>query len=207
MLDRMLEDNLIWFPEKDMGYYPVKQFPYDADYFNKYIGYAYTDMGEKINQARVAFVSKHYTGKVLDVGIGCGQFILSRENTFGFDVNPAGIEWLKKRDLFIDLYDKKRKKVDAITFWDSLEHIADPEKAIKQSKQWVFVSMPIYADSESLLNSKHFRKDEHYWYFTNKGLVSWFSANEFSLIEVVDVETTLGRERVLTYAFKRRDDD
>lgn len=199
----MLGENLIWFPEKNMGFYPVKQFPYDANYFNKYKGYACTEMGEKINQSRVAFVSKHYAGKVLDIGIGCGQFILSRENTFGFDVNPTGIEWLKNRDLFNYLYEKK-KKFDALTFWDSLEHIEDPEKAIKRSKQWIFVSMPIYDNAKSILNSKHFRKDEHYWYFTHKGLVSWFSVNGFSFVEGTHAETRLGREQILTYAFKRR---
>ena len=202
MFAELIKDNLIWFPEKGIGYYPVTDFTYNANYFNKYKGYANTVMGVKLNQARVSFVSEFFSGKVLDVGIGCGQFVTSRENTFGYDVNPEAIRWLKANDLFIDLY--RNKKFDALTFWDSLEHIKEPEKAIKQAKLWVFISIPIFEDLSHLLKSKHLRRDEHFWYFTHYGLVQWFSENSFDLVDLTNKENELGRDGINTYVFRRR---
>lgn len=202
MIDKLLNDNLTWFPEMGIGYFPVTGFIYDANYFNNYKGLSKTETGLKLIQARMALVGKHYSGKVVDVGIGCGHFISSRENTFGYDVNPVGVQWLKEKGIYFDLY--KNKKCDALTFWDSLEHIREPEKAIRQAKKWVFVSMPIYADLPHLLRSKHFKKNEHFWYFTHSGLVYWFSENGFDLIEFTGEETELGREGILSYVFRRR---
>ena len=202
MIDKLLKDNLIWFPEMGIGYFPVTEFIYDDNYFNNYKGLSDTDIGTKLVQARISFVSKYFSGEVVDVGIGCGHFILSRKNTLGYDVNPAGIKWLKERNIYFDLYGKK--KCDALTFWDSLEHIHNPEKAIRQAKEWVFVSMPIYDDLTHLLKSKHLKKNEHIWYFTHGGLVYWFSDNGFDLVEFTNEETQLGREGIVSYAFKKR---
>ena len=202
MLEELIKDNLLWFPEKGFGYYPVKDFPYNENYFNKYEGYARTNKGKKINQIRVSFVSKNFSGKILDVGIGSGQFVTSRKDTYGFDINPVGVKWLKKQKLFFDLYGKE--KIDAITFWDSLEHIENLSQVVGQARKWVFVSMPIYQDLTHMLKSKHFRKDEHFWYFTHDGLVRWFSENSFDLADYSNAETQF-REDIFSYAFRRRE--
>ncbi len=39
----------------------------------------------------------------------------------GYDVNPVGVQWLKLRGRWIDLY--TADAFPALTFWDSLEHI------------------------------------------------------------------------------------
>ena len=205
MIDRLTKNEFAWFPERGVGFYPVTCFPYDADYFNKYKGYAETELGKKITQARVAFVDKYFVGNLLDVGIGCGQFVLSRSNTFGYDVNPVAVQWLQDQGLYYGLY--WNEQFEAVTFWDSLEHIERPEDAIKQAKKYVFVSIPIFTGLDDILNSRHYRKDEHYWYFTHSGLVDWFSSNGFDLKEREDFESKLGRDSVLTYAFKRRTND
>ena len=201
MIDKLLKDNLIWFPERGIGYFPVTDFIYDDNYFNNYKGLSETEMGTRLIQLRISFVSKYFSGKVVDVGIGCGHFVSMRDNTLGYDVNPAGIRWLKEKSLYFDIYEKK---CDTLTFWDSLEHIKEPELAIRQASKWVFVSMPIYEDISHLLRSKHFKKSEHFWYFTHGGLVYWFSENGFDLVDFTDEETQLGREGITSYAFKRR---
>jgi hypothetical protein len=82
------EDNLIWLPEKGIGYFPVTEKPYTSDYFDKYIGYANTIIGKKITSDRARFIGKHYSGNLVDIGIGCGDFVAHREDTFGFDIMP-----------------------------------------------------------------------------------------------------------------------
>lgn len=193
---------LVWLPEVGIGYYPVKQseMPYDAEYFARYQERAQTAIGRALTQARIDLVSRHYQGEVLDVGIGCGQFVEARPDTYGYDVNPAGIDWLKARDKYRDLY---AGEYDACSFWDSLEHIVDPAEAIRHVRQWAFVSIPIYEGAEHILRSKHFRRTEHIWYHTDAGLRWWFEQQGFECVEANDMETQIGREGIGSYAFRR----
>ena len=68
----------------------------------------------------------------------------------------------------------------------------------------MFISLPIFNNLSHVLSSKHFRRNEHFWYFTHDGLVHWFSENGFDFIEFTNEETKLGRDGILTYAFRRR---
>lgn len=200
---RRLMPGLIWSPERGVGYYPVHgQTPYDAAYFDKYQGYADTPMGRALTQARINFVAAHWGDMVTDIGIGCGQFVEARgfDRTEGFDVNPAGIEWLKARDIYRDPY---ASPIDAATFWDSFEHIADPTEILACIRRWVFMSLPVFDGPDHALRSKHFRPDEHYWYFTRAGLVTFMAEAGFALRGHGTFETSLGREDIETFAFER----
>ena len=202
--EKLIREDFAWFPEKGMGHYPVKETPYDEAYFKKYQGYASTELGQQLNRARISFVNSFYAGFYLvDVGIGCGQFISGRNRTaFGFDVNPVGIKWLNDRGLFLNPYEQE---IEAATFWDSLEHIEEPAKLLKNVSQWVFVSLPIFKDCDHVLKSKHFRKDEHIWYWTQPGFMSWMHEQGFSFQAHSTFEMDLGREDIQTFAFKRKE--
>lgn len=191
-------------PEKGIGYFPVKDQPYDDDYFDKYVGYAKTECGKAITEARVKFVNGHTLGGVMDVGIGCGAFIERRGSTCGFDINPQAIKWLQEKNL---LADPRTAPYPSATFWDSLEHINNPGQILQYITDYVFVSMPIYQDAEHILRSKHFRKDEHCLYFTEDGFVNWMAEKGFDLLEIDDFETRLGREDILSFAFKRKPEE
>lgn len=210
LFKKMVETEFVWLPEKGMGYFPVQASPYDEEYFEKYASYANTPMGLKLTEGRIKFVNNHYSGNMVDVGIGCGSFVSSRPAfftgtfssfTYGFDINPAGVKWLKDRKLF---FDPSKDKIEAASFWDSLEHIHDPDTILNNITTWAFVSMPIYRDADHVLKSKHFKKDEHCWYFTNEGLVAWMNSKGFECVEISHFESILGREDILSYAFKRK---
>lgn len=201
MISIVIQDSLVWLPEKGIGYYPVSSNVYDASYFEKYGHYAETPMGRKITEERAALVRRHFTGNLLDVGIGSGQFVDSLPGAQGYDVNPDAVKWLKDRDRYADPY--TGKSFACMTFWDSLEHIKDPTRILRYVKRWVFVSMPIYTGLEHLLSSKHFRKDEHFWYFTEKGLTGWFKTQGFQRVECNDSEIKAGREDIKSFAFRR----
>lgn len=196
-----IKSGLVWLPELGMGRYPVpKTRPYDEEYFSRYQELADTDLGRELTAARIRLVARHYTGPVLDVGIGAGQFVTARPETKGFDVNPAGVEWLKERGAWANLY---RDRYPALTFWDSLEHIDRPDIAAGRAEKWVFVSVPIFSGAEHVIRSRHFRRDEHIWYWTHDGLVNWFGEQGFKLVEHNRLETVLGREGIGSYAFTR----
>lgn len=200
-----IRHGFVWLPESGMGRYPVTRSrrPYDAEYFSRYQALADTDMGHKLTAARIQLVARHYTGVLLDVGIGAGQFVEARPNTRGYDVNPAGVEWLEKRGLWADLY---AGRYPALSFWDSLEHIDRPDVAVAKAERFVFVSVPIFENGDHVLRSKHFRKTEHIWYWTHSGLVNWFAEQGFKLVEHNTRESALGREEIGSYAFERKHD-
>lgn len=204
---RWASEGLVWLPERGMGYFPVSEQPYDQEYFAKYQGYATTDLGRAITRARVDLVNS-YVGdetaqvRVVDVGIGCGDFVASRGGeTYGFDINPAGIEWLVSRGRWLDPYSNE---VYAVTLWDVLEHIPDPGPLFENVLQYVFVSLPIFTDARHVLSSKHFRRDEHCWYWTRDGLIAWMAEHRFGCVEHNTTESLLGREDVHTFVFGRR---
>lgn len=192
---------LVWLPELGMGRYPVPaQRPYDDGYFFRYQKMADTEMGRELTASRIRLVARHYQGALLDVGIGAGQFVESRPETKGYDVNPAGVAWLQQRGLWADLYADRYK---AVSFWDALEHIDRPDVAVAKAERWVFVAVPIFDNAEHILQSRHYRRDEHIWYWTHDGLVNWFKSQGFSLVEHNQEESELGREGIGSYAFLR----
>lgn len=198
-----LHGGLVFLPEIGIGRYPVPlNRPYDDKYFEKYQALADTETGHALTQSRIELVARHYQGTVLDVGIGAGQFVSSRANTFGYDVNPAGVKWLNERALFGDLYEPAYNW-NALTMWDVLEHIDEPELAVAKAADFVFVSIPIFADAGDIIKSHHYRKAEHIWYFTDSGLKAWFSEQGFVCVEQNTKECELGRQGIGTYAFKR----
>ena len=159
-----------------------------------------SDIGRALMQSRVEFVARHYNGVLCDVGIGSGAFIQLRGNACGYDVCPAAIEWLRARNLLLDLY---RIPMPAISLWDVLEHIPDFWRLLRNIERWLFVSLPIFTDAQHALRSKHFRPDEHCWYWTRNGLVQMMHCLGFHLVEENDSETKLGREDIGSFAFLR----
>ena len=65
------------------------------------------------------------------------------------------------------------------------------------------MSIPIFEDGEHVLRSKHYRKDEHVWYFTARGLINVFADCGFDLVDMSRIETDIGREDIGSFAFKR----
>jgi hypothetical protein len=195
--DSLTNQKLQWLPELGVGYYPVEEQPYDTAYWAKYRAMDQSPMGVALTQARIDLVAKHYSGPMIDIGIGGGAFVATRAQTSGFDINPNAVDWLKSRGLYAEV------PARAVSFWDCLEHIHDPRDMLAKVGEWVFVSMPIYKDVQHVLRSKHYRKDEHCWYFTADGLGRFMGEMGFRLVDWNDDETRIGREDILSFVFRR----
>lgn len=195
---------LVWLPERGMGYYPVNDEPYDDAYFRKYVEYSDTDLGRRLDTLRIDLV-RRWAGPgaaVIDIGIGAGAFIEARGGeTYGYDINPRAVTWLKDRQLWRD---PREQAADALTFWDSLEHIRDPAPMLAQAREWVFMSLPIFTGPDHVLRSRHFRRDEHCWYWTRGGLIRWMAEHGLAVVEHGTPESIAGREDIHTFAFRRR---
>lgn len=196
---------LRWNSETGIGYFPVDEYapihPYNDDYFNKYKVYETTDLGKQLTDFRLKFVDKHWKGALVDVGVGSGQFLRARSNTKGYDINPAAISMLQTAGAWHDILSQP---CVAASFWDSLEHIRAPSTVLKMVTEFVFVSIPVFNTYDQILRSVHFRPDEHYWYFSPYGFVSFMWNNGFRVLETSDTETHLGRSSITSFAFRRR---
>ncbi len=197
-LPPVLTDCLLWSEELGMGFHPRPPMDYSGPYFEKYQALDATPMGAALTAARVDMVQRHFDGEVLDVGIGGGRFVIESGGK-GFDVNEEAVQWLKSRNAYADPY----KGVAAITCWDSLEHVPDPEALIRSVGEWVFVSMPVYKDQADCLKSKHFKPGEHLHYWSVRGLIGWFAKMNFGCVEINERESDLGREGITSFAFRR----
>ncbi|HBO4166731.1 TPA: methyltransferase domain-containing protein [Pseudomonas aeruginosa] len=193
-----LTDCLLWSEELGMGFHPRPPMDYSGPYFEKYQALDATPMGAALTAARVDMVQRHFDGEVLDVGIGGGRFVIESGGK-GFDVNEEAVQWLKSRNAYADPY----KGVAAITCWDSLEHVPDPEALVSSVGEWVFVSMPVYKDQADCLKSKHFKPGEHLHYWSVRGLIGWFAKMNFGCVEINERESDLGREGITSFAFRR----
>lgn len=179
---------------------------YGAEYYEKYINYESTEIAKKLNAGRTK-ITELYCDSILDIGIGSGEFIKCSNfefGIFGFDINPVAVEWLKSNYLYKNPYEDM-PPVDGLSFWDSLEHIPNPNEllSLMRKNQYAFISIPIFEDLKKLKSSKHYRPNEHYYYFTKDGLVKYMKDSNFKLIEIDDFEIKAGRQDILTFVFQK----
>lgn len=184
---------------------------YGKEYWEKYKGYEGSEISDRINSARVKLTEKYLLDKpfkkgILDIGIGSGAFIeRSVIPTFGYDINPYAVEWLKDRRLFIDPFDYCLNGFVGITLFDVFEHMIDPDLLLSRigSGTYLFISIPIFDNLLKIHQSKHYRPNEHFWYFTAEGLCKWMKNWSFNILEISDAETRAGRDSILSFVFQK----
>lgn len=193
-----------------MAYQPdrSRSVRYDDAYFRRYERLRGTPIARVLNRSRVGLVNRH-AGRVplLDVGIGTGEFLDTWDHPAarGFDVNPVAERWLRERGRWDDPATGAVDRAQAVTLWDVLEHLPEPDELLSRLRigQWVFCSLPIFEDLAELPRSKHFRPNEHFRYWTHAGLVAWMRVRGLFLVEFNDDETAAGRQAIRSYAFRR----
>lgn len=200
----ILDHDLVLLIDQGMAYQRDQSqlVPYDEAYFRKCSGYEGQEIAEKLNAGRIDFVERHYgKGPLVDIGIGSGEFIKKRPNTYGVDVNAVAQDWLFKNGLWA----RNLRNFAAFTFWDVIEHIPDVTEYFSKicNGSYLFTSLPIFDDLTRIRESKHYRPGEHLYYWQEQGFVSWMWLHRFELLERSDFETKAGRESILSFAFRR----
>ncbi len=119
----------------------------------------------------------------------------------GFDVIPQSVDRLKSENIYsVDL-----TEFDAVTMWDSIEHMEFPEQCLQKIHRgaMLFVSVPVFNDLKNIRSSKHYRPGEHLYYWTVKGFIDWIAMYGFRLLEQSQHEVDAGRESIGAFAFCR----
>lgn len=196
------DDDLVLCPAHGVAFQKDRSHlvAYDATYFDKCAGYDGQQIANKINAGRRDLVDRYCgTTPVCDVGIGSGEFIRTRPNTFGQDVNPVAIEWLKRNEKWAARIDR----FFGVTFWDVLEHCEDPGVYLDQVPAYLFASVPIFSDLDTIRTSKHYRPGEHLFYWTEDGFVEWLRLYGFAVRTVEQFEIEAGRDSIYSFVFER----
>ena len=174
------------------------------DYNDEYFDKVENKTSKKtLSELRTAIVRQHSDGLVLDVGCGDGTF-LKTAGGVGYDIMPKTVKWLKDNNMFYDISQGIGSEIDAVTCFDSLEHMPEPKEFLcKIDKQILVVSMPVIPDIRFIRQWKHYRPDEHFWYWTNNGFIEWMDKQGFQCIDHSDAEVLAGRQDVGIFVFRR----
>lgn len=189
----------------------TRSVEYGADYFAKYESYRADKRYGDVEDVRVA-LAERIGHPIIDIGIGCGAFLeaclLRGLEVFGgLDVNPKAIAWLQERALYLPSLRFPNVSV-SLTLWDVLEHFRNPHELLDRTRigDVLIVSLPVYDDLRiEVLTSKHYRPDEHYYYFTKWGIVKWLHEYGFRVSEYNENETlpNCGRSGIGTFVARR----
>ncbi len=183
--------------QKDMS---AGRVPYDANYLAKCTAYEGNSVAKAVNAGRCALLMRHLPAgaTVLDVGAGSGAFVRAAASwgfdCKGFDIIPAAADRLRA----IGGYADDLSAFDAVTMWDSIEHMEDPAQCLSAVHKGalLFVSVPVFADLRAIRASKHYRPGEHLYYWGAAGFVDWMASCGYRLLEQSAHETDAGRESI-----------
>lgn len=207
-IEFMQSGELVWFEDRGVGYlHPQKHFVYGEDYHQKYEIYRNNKITPRLMEIRVDLVNKFTADDVVDIGCGSGAFITARKDTqqagrtTGYDVNPYVVHDLVEDSCFTDPWEEG--PIKNACFWDSLEHIHDPAEIMTRIAGWVFISIPIFIGPTHARSSKHYRPDEHIWYFTAEGLIAMMLEQGFALTLQGQYEQEVGRQGIESFVFNR----
>ncbi len=189
-----------------------QKFDYNEEYFKHYESLENTDSAWKINSGRHKILEEFYAHNgVVDIGIGSGDFIKSAGpfTIYGYDISQKSRRYLLDNGIMFDIYARLApyERVSVFTCWDSLEHFSFKDQGMFLKRivlgTHLIVSMPIMDDIIETSKSKHYKPNEHLYYFTRQGFVDYMVKWGFVSMKIEDFEMKAGRENVYTFVFNK----
>lgn len=175
---------------------------YDENYWERYRAMIDTDIGRNLTKARIEIANKFNIKpmELLDIGVGNADFC-DKFGCRGADINPHAVAYLKKNNKYIDI-NNENGRWKWMSYHDVLEHIVDATGILAKTDN-VMLSVPIHANMESCLDSKHLRPNEHFWHFTVSGMITYMNMFGFKCLYYSTIESKLGRESIGSFVFAR----
>lgn len=208
--DALKDGDLMLCPHRGVAYQrdmTKGRMRYDAAYLANYDSYAIGPIADALNRARVAMLMRHAAAgaAVLDVGAASGRFVREAQaagfDAKGYDVIPEAVERLQAAQM----YAENARDFDAVTMWDSIEHMDIPELWLRRVNRGALLlaAIPVFEDLARVRESKHYKPGEHFFYWTQQGFVEWMAFYGFRMIEQSSHETDAGRESIGAFAFRK----
>lgn len=207
--DAVQDDDLFLVQHRGIAYQSNmdRLIEYGDRYFEHYRLLEDSPIGAALNAGRCAMIARHSSAgaTVVDIGAGSGSFVRAARScgfrASGTDVNPMTIKVLSE----MGCHETRPDDYEVVTFWDSLEHIPNPDNVFRHIKHGavVCVAIPIMKNLLEIRSSKHYKPGEHLYYFTEQGFIDWMACWGFRLLETSTHEVDSGRDSIGAYAFKK----
>ncbi len=86
------------------------------------------------------YLSKHLTGKVLDIGCGIGDYLSVNKNSIGIDINSFNVNYCKQlgfeaHTIENNIFPISNNSCDAAILDNVLEHLVEPEITLQEAKR------------------------------------------------------------------------
>jgi len=195
---------------------------YNEDYAHLYVSYLSQDLGHKIVKHRVQELQKltnlfgWESHRCSTLDFGCATGIVVREaRELGLDAwgyEPHAVFFNSHHALHVAPWiainpESIVSTPFVVSFYDALEHLERVDKWLQLFQPIrIVVTLPVVPltmFSKDLPNWKHYKPDEHVWYFTDNGIHNFLAAHGYEVYEVEDFERKLGRLDALTVHARR----
>lgn len=145
--------------------------------------------------------------KVLEVGPGNGTLlnVLKKhcDEAFGFDVAPTEFSTISRTAATSTPW-------DLLVACDVIEHFRNVDDLFQYKFEHALITVPCLPDDLSeMANWRHFKPDEHLWYFTKTSFWNWITARGYDVIFCDSPEDTIRtrwnkeKPNTITFVIKR----
>lgn len=196
----------------------IEPFSYDNEYLSTYK--RIKEKCVRLSEIRLKFIKDNveHVESLLDFGSGTGEFLeaasKSVKKVYSYDVIPKEFtfaETLTEQDII-------NKHFDVVCFFDSLEHVLEPENVITSLRaSHVCISLPWchYHEKgeEWFMKWKHRKPNEHLFHFNNDSLCNFMDNCGYTLIKSDNIEDVIrtryesNTPNILSAIFKKKKDD
>jgi 2-polyprenyl-3-methyl-5-hydroxy-6-metoxy-1,4-benzoquinol methylase len=193
----------------------TKPIPQDLEKYydpNNYISHSDSGNGllEKIYQTvkkytlnnKVKLINEYTIEekKLLDIGCGTGEFLISAKNknweTVGVELNDIARKKAidKKLEIFKSLDDLNDQKFDVITLWHVLEHLPNLDKQINKiasllnKNGTLIIAVPNYKSYDAQYYKEYwaaYDTPRHLWHFSQNAIKSIFKNKKIEVVKTL----------------------
>ncbi|WP_051119616.1 class I SAM-dependent methyltransferase [Gillisia sp. CAL575] len=179
------------------SYYKSEEYISHTDSKNSFTDKIYHSVKKRMLSKKLSWIESNFPeqGKLLDIGAGTGEFLLTAKNN-GWkvkgiepDENARKLAKQKGIKLLPDSSKFKAEKFDVITMWHVFEHVYDLKNQIIELEQLLkkdgllIIAVPNFKSYDALYYKEHwaaFDVPRHLWHFSRKSFEKLFSGTTFS---------------------------
>lgn len=196
----VLQTNPIPDLEKLPDYYKSENYISHTDTKKSFTEKAYHFVKKIALKQKVKLITKQndLPGKLLDIGSGTGEFLLTAKNNnwnvFGVEPSEDARTLSAKKGIPVvqELSEINETGFDIITLWHVLEHVPNLENYIQEISKLLKPSgtLLIAVPNFNSYDARYYKEfwaaydvPRHIWHFSKKGIKRLFSKHHFTLIE------------------------
>jgi len=181
---------------------------YDADYLIRNsktnIEMAYLRLGILLGYVSYDFLRK---ARILELGPGNGILMA---NWYSKGIKVEGFDIVESLYTTINENTVYNTKWDILLAFDVIEHFIDIDDLWKINFEYGFFSVPYPPRDGIKPGWRHYRPNEHIWYFDDVAFEKWINANDYILLykgtpeDVIRERWDLNQPNIMSYIIRKK---